>query len=162
MYGSLFWQHLYTGVKKTWHINYHWMKNLIDAFFKPAWLTYFLQPRVIICYYRTSLFYFCTTAFWHCLVSGQFILGWYTLSIMCSVLGVGNGRRMEGWWCGSFYWWRAKSQTTEGGHGGCGWPGGSCCSVCGQVHWNTFLVFWFYLPFHICKIRTRYFFPLLV
>lgn len=84
--------------------------------------------------------YFCTTVTWPCLVSSQSIVGCYTLSIMCSVLGVGNGRRMEGWWRGPFYWWRAKNQTTEGGHGGSGWPGGSCCSVCGQVCWNTFLV----------------------
>lgn len=54
----------------------------------------------------------------------------YTL---CSGSGVGNGRRMEGWRRGTVHRWGAESQTTEGGHGGSGWPGGSCCSDRGQV-----------------------------
>lgn len=56
---------------------------------------------------------------------------------LCSVLGAGTGRGLEGWWRGSLYWWGPEGQTTEGGRGDSGWPRGSSCSVCGQVCWNS-------------------------
>lgn len=45
-------------------------------------------------------------------------------------LGFGNGRSLEGGWRRALNRRRAKSQTTEGGHGHAGGAAGPCCPLC--------------------------------